>query len=253
MKLSDWVVREGLLDQGTVKVLISGGVLGAALVLGGCNSARILDPLQSGSVEADPAQQEARQNSPSVEQTTLSSRSAAQKTQDWKLVPDESFLSFISVKQTDIAEVSTFERYDVRVDSDGAASVSIDLSSVATGVELRDQRVRDHLFETETYPEATVDLTLDMKSVSEIETGTKVGMATTAVVTLHGMSVTVTGDLEVMRLADDKVVVASTKPIVLHASDFDMTGGIAYLIELAGLQSISSAVPVDFMFTLQAD
>lgn len=228
-------------------------MVGATLLLGACNSAGILEPLQSGSVEADPAQTRPPQDSASVEQTTLSSRSAAPTTHAWKLVPDESFLSFISVKQTDIAEVSTFERYDVHVNTDGVASVSIDLASVATGVDLRDQRVRDHLFETAIYPEAKVDMTLDMAAVSAIEPGTKVEMATNAVVTLHGMSVTVAGDLEILRLAEDKVVVASTKPIVLHASDFDMTGGISYLIELAGLQSISSAVPVDFMFTLQVE
>jgi polyisoprenoid-binding protein YceI len=186
-----------------------------------------------------------------VTQTSFATRiGAPTEPADWTLVPAESYLSFISVKQTDIAEVSCFERFDVSVGADGNALVRIDLTSVATGVDLRDQRVRDHLFEVTSFPEASVNLALDMVAASAIAVGSKVSMPTSATVTLRAISVAVSADVEIMRLAADKVVVTPKKPIVLHASDFNMSAGIAYLVSLAGLESISSAVPVDFMFTL---
>lgn len=186
-----------------------------------------------------------------VAQASFATRAGAPSApSDWALVKAESYLSFISVKQTDIAEVSSFERFDVQVGADGNASVRIDLTSVATGIDLRDQRVRDHLFEVATFPEAHVNLALDIFAASGIAVGSKATLPTSATVTLHGLSAAVTAELEVMRLTVDKVVVTPKKPLVVHASDFNMTTGIAYLVELAGLQSISSAVPVDFMFTL---
>lgn len=183
-----------------------------------------------------------------VTQTSFATIAAAPA--DWRLVPAESYLSFISVKQTDIAEVSSFERFDVNVGAAGNALVRVDLSSVATGIDLRDQRVRDHLFEVANFPEADIYLALDMVAANAVAVGSKVSMPSTASITLHGLSVDVTAELEIMRLSVDKVVVTPKKPIVVHASDFNLSGGIAYLVSLAGLESISSAVPVDFMFTL---
>lgn len=217
------------------------GVVGLFIAMTGCQG----HVYESPPSEALPSQQDA------VTQASFATRVAPpSEPADWALVPAESYLSFISVKQTDIAEVSAFERFDVSVGADGSAVLRVDLSSVATGIDLRDQRVRDHLFEVANYPEAYVNLAFDMVTASAIAVGSKATMPTTATVTLHGLSVSVTADLEIMRLAADKVVVAPKKPIVVHASDFDMSAGIAYLVSLAGLQSISSAVPVDFMFTL---
>lgn len=211
-----------------------------AFTLAGCHG-----PLEDTSLDSAPMPQDV------VTQASFATRVGDPALpSNWQLLAAESYLSFISVKQTDIAEVSSFERFDVQVGADGSALVRIDLTSVATGIELRDQRVRDHLFEIANFPEATVGMAFDMVAASAIAVGSKATMPTSATVTLHGLSVAVTADLEVMRLAADKVVVAPKKPIVVHASNFNMSAGIAYLVELTGLQSISSAVPVDFMFTL---
>lgn len=187
-----------------------------------------------------------------VHNTSLASQKGGLGPSDWQLVRDDSYLSFISVKQTDVAEVSTFERFDVHVGSDGVAQATIDLSSVATGFDVRDQRLRDYLFEVGTYPEARIDMNLDMTAATKVPVGDRATLPSTATVTLHGLSSEISVDLVVMRLADARVVVSPQKAIVLHATDFSLDSGIDYLVALAGLESISSAVPVDFMFTLEA-
>jgi polyisoprenoid-binding protein YceI len=210
------------------------------MLLAGCQGYIDDRPIDSAAMDQDV-----------LEQASLATRAGAPTgPSNWALVAAESYLSFITVKQTDIAEVSSFERFDVQVGVDGNALVNIDLASVATGIDLRDQRVRDYLFEVVSFPAANVSLAFDIAAASAIAVGAKATMPTSATVSLHGLSVAVATDLEVMRMTADKVVVMPKKPIVLHAADFNMTAGIAYLVELAGLQSISSAVPVDFMFTL---
>ena len=62
---------------------------------------------------------------------------------------------------------------------------------------------------------------------------------------------TVYADLEVTRIANDKVVVATTEPIILDANSFDLGDGLAQLRELASLPSISTAVPVTFSFSFE--
>jgi len=48
------------------------------------------------------------------------------------------------------------------------------------------------------------------------------------------------------------VMVASTKPLIVDAAKFGMTEGVEKLREIAGLQSISNAVPVSFVMTFVA-
>ena len=47
----------------------------------------------------------------------------------------------------------------------------------------------------------------------------------------------------------DKLIVSSTKPIIVQASDFGLVDGILKLQELAKLPSIATTVPVSFVLT----
>jgi hypothetical protein len=57
----------------------------------------------------------------------------------------------------------------------------------------------------------------------------------------------VTTELVVARLAAHKLLVSSRKPLVLQADDYDLLAGVEKLREVAGLSSISKAVPVSFV------
>jgi hypothetical protein len=55
--------------------------------------------------------------------------------------------------------------------------------------------------------------------------------------------------MQAAKVADGTVMVASTKPLVIDAAKFGMSDGVEKLREIAGLDSISNAVPVNFVMT----
>jgi hypothetical protein len=167
----------------------------------------------------------------------------------WTLDGKSSFLSLITTKQTDIAEVHTFERFSGSVDQNGTAMLAIDVASIATNVDLRDQRLREILFEAASFPEASASFTLDMASVDAMAVGTSGELPVSASFSFHGTSKMLETSLWVSRLSASEVVVQTKKPIVLNALDYNLGAGLETLIGLAGIDSISTAVPVEFMLT----
>jgi polyisoprenoid-binding protein YceI len=170
----------------------------------------------------------------------------------WRLLPSQSYLSLISIKQTDIAEVHTFNRFDAYIDQAGVAAVAIDLASIATNSDLRDQRLRDHLFEVGSFPQASVKLQLDLSTLDAIQVGEMVTRNVSATLDLHGVTQELTADLTVVRISMSQINVQTKKPIVLNAANFNMSAGLKTLIELANLAAISTAVPVEFMMSFQS-
>ena len=171
---------------------------------------------------------------------------------EWTLNSDESTLSFVSTKAINAAEVHRFGTLEGGVDESGQASISIDLTSVDSAIELRDERMREMLFETGTYPTATMTAQIDMAAIAEMGPGDSGTMTIMGELSLHGEKVALTFDVVAARLAEDKLVVMSQKPVVIGAQQFRLTQGIEKLREIAGLPSISTAVPVSFILSFDS-
>jgi polyisoprenoid-binding protein YceI len=170
---------------------------------------------------------------------------------DWTLDGEASRLSYVSVKAGDIAEVNRFAELSGSVSANGVAAIEIELASVSTGIDIRDGRMRDVLFNVAQNPFATVTAQIDPKDLDGLKIGDSTIQPVEAVVKLKGIESSVYADLEVTRIANDKVVVATTEPIILDANSFDLGDGLAQLRDLASLPSISTAVPVTFSFSFE--
>ena len=96
---------------------------------------------------------------------------SAQAAAQWTLSADDSSLSFISVKAEHIAEVHSFARLSGEIDSGGEAVVSIDLTSVQTGIDIRNERMQSMLFNTDMYPRAQVSADVDAAALSSMAVG----------------------------------------------------------------------------------
>lgn len=168
---------------------------------------------------------------------------------DWTLNNDRSQLSFISVKKGDIAEVHRFDQLDGTVDGEGNVKLIIQLASVDTAIPIRDERMREMLFNTNVFPSATLTAQVDAGKVSKLEVGEMMVEALEGELSLHGQTSPVTAELVVARLAPDTLLVSSRQPLVVQAGDFDLVEGVEKLREVAGLPSISKAVPVSFVLT----
>lgn len=170
---------------------------------------------------------------------------------DWTLDADQASLQFVTVKATDILEVHHFGELAGSVSADGAAEVTITLDTVSTNIDIRDERMREFLFETETYPAATISTTLAPETFASLATGEMLVTPVELTVDLHGTSDVIATQLAVTRLGPDKVLVATTDPIIVDGYAFGLDGGIEHLRELASLPSITASVPVTFSLVFE--
>lgn len=172
---------------------------------------------------------------------------------DWVLNSDASTLSFVSTKAVNIAEVHSFAILEGTVDDDGAVRISIDLASVDTGIEIRDDRMQEMLFETGSYSRATLTATVDAAMLENLSVGESHTAAIEGQLALHGQTVPLTFEVVVTRTGESGMLVASRKPVVVNAPLFGLEAGVERLREVAGLPSISTAVPVSFVLAFEAD
>jgi polyisoprenoid-binding protein YceI len=178
--------------------------------------------------------------------------SSANPNAAWDLDGTTSYLSFVTTKNTHNVEVHSFTALGGYIGNDGVAVLNIDLNSVNTNNSVRDQRVRDLLFETTTYPTATVTVTLPSGLLGSLAVGQASPTDISATVSLHGMNVAVTTRVSVQRLSSSRILVQTIAPVLTKAGDFNLTTGLETLRSLVGLTSISAAVPVDFALVFNA-
>ena len=165
----------------------------------------------------------------------------------WQLQPDVSTLNFISVKKGSVGEVHRFTQLQGAIDPAGVATLTIVLAGVDTGIEVRDQRMRDMLFEVAQFPTASVRAGIDGKALAALKPGEQIVQSIKGELTLHGKAAPLNFDAIVTKLADGRISVISQHPAIVNAEAFDLVAGIAKLAEAANLPSISTAVPVTFV------
>ncbi|GGP39832.1 hypothetical protein GCM10009347_04470 [Shewanella algicola] len=169
---------------------------------------------------------------------------------DWQVNQDHSRVSFISVKKNDIAEVHHFKQVAGSLTEAGAFALSIDLNSVDTGIKIRDDRMQTVLFEIAQFPQLKVNAVINPQLLMGMKVGDTLTTKIDATVELHGKKQQKSVEVLVAKLSDDKLVVSSFAPLLVQADEFNLVTGVEKLREIAGLPSISLAVPVSFVLTL---
>ncbi|MEL7317807.1 MAG: YceI family protein [Pseudomonadota bacterium] len=164
----------------------------------------------------------------------------------WSVDASASSLSYVSVKSGEIAESNSFSGLSGSVTPAGAASVEIDLSTIETNVDIRNERMRDIFFEVADHPTATVTAQIDPAALDTLAVGQSVTQPLKATLSVKGVEAPVETQVSVTRTAEDRVLVTSTEPVIVYADALELTDGLATLQELAGLPSITPAVPVSF-------
>ena len=167
----------------------------------------------------------------------------------WLLDNQSSKLSFVSIKKGDIAEVHHFSRLAGKVNKSGLVDFAVDLSSVETKIAIRDDRMKQYLFNVALFPKAYFKTKLDMQVIGKLASGKTLIMPLSGSISLHGQKQEVSTEILVAKLGQDKFVVTSLQPVIINAKSYDLVAGVAKLQELAGLPSISNAVPVNFVLS----
>ncbi|KAA8696506.1 YceI [Pseudomonas caricapapayae] len=163
---------------------------------------------------------------------------------NWYLDNESSRLSFTSTKNTDIAEVHRFLVLHGKVDAKGLAEVQVETDSVSTGIPLRDERLREQVFQVRKFPAAQINAQLDMRPINALAPGAQLELRLPLTVSLRGKTHSYNAELLATRLDERRFQVVTLEPLVLHAQDFDMVPDFNGLRGAAGLSAISLSVPV---------
>lgn len=163
---------------------------------------------------------------------------------DWVLRSDASSVTFLSTKNARITETHGFGKIAGHIAAEGAATLTIDLASVETQIPIRNERMRDMLFEVAKFPEAQVRLQLDAAALQQLSVGTLRTWPVQAKLSLHGVTQSINTELLVVGLAQGGVFVTTPQPILLTVDDYGLKAGLSALQTVAKLDSITPVVPV---------
>ena len=163
----------------------------------------------------------------------------------WELDNNSSTLSFVTVKADHVGEVHTFDQLSGDINDDGSVQITIELASVNTLIDIRNERMQSMLFETNLFPQATISGEIDLDAVAEMDAGVSQAISVDFDLAIHGESSSYTADVLVTR-TESGVLASTVKPIIVMADTHGLVSGVEALREVAGLPSISRAVPVSF-------
>lgn len=163
---------------------------------------------------------------------------------EWTLDGEASSLSFVTVKNSDVLEASHFGTLTGSVSEDGNAHVSAQTDTVESWVDIRNERLVEHFFQSASHPMLSVDTQIDLDAFDRLETGETMRTELTLTVTLVSTPRTIYTDVLVTRAGSDTVIVATAEPVMVDARDFGLGPQVELLESLVGLDSVSPVAAV---------
>lgn len=165
---------------------------------------------------------------------------------EWTVDSDTSALFYVSTKNEHVAERHEISDISGGISADGALQIELDMASVDSGIDIRDQRQREHLFQVASFPIATITSDIDLSDYEDLDVGESTIDFFDGDLSIVGTETFIDFDIMVTRVSEDRVVVNSFGPAVINSADLELSSGVDKLRELANLPSISYSVPVTF-------
>lgn len=184
--------------------------------------------------------------------TALAAAPLAAQAESWTLSNDASRIAFGSIKKDTVGEVHTFGALAGSVDAEGAVSVEIDLASVETYIDIRNERMIEHVFGKDT-PAATLTTRVDAAALEAMKPGDTGTLDVEATLSLAGAEVPLEATLFVARLSEERAMVTTDGMIMLSMADLGLDAGIDKLMELAKLPGITRVSPVTLRLIFDRD
>lgn len=168
----------------------------------------------------------------------------------WKIEPENSSIAFASIKNDAVGETHHFNGLSGSVDAAGQVTVDIDLASVETYIDIRNERMREFVFNN--IPSAKLSAEVEMEDLSSLDVGATTTTDAFGTLSLLGTDIDVDAVLFVMRLSEDKVMVTTDGMVMLNVADAGLADGIERLREIAELDSITGVSPVTMRLFLSS-
>ncbi|MGB0410421.1 MAG: c-type cytochrome [Pikeienuella sp.] len=169
----------------------------------------------------------------------------------WSLSADESKLAFGSIKKDKIGEVHHFKSISGGVSADGAVKIEVDLSSVETWIDIRNERMGTQVFSG--MPPATLTANVDLAALEALSVGGTMTDDVSGVLSLGGASVELEVAIFAARLSADKAIITTDEMIFVQMEELGVNDGITKLMEIAKLPSITRTTPVTMRLVFARD
>ncbi len=160
----------------------------------------------------------------------------------WTSIGDQSSIAFGSIKKDVAGEVNHFENVIATVSEDGKVEIKIDLTSLETNIDIRNERMAEHVFKGNA--EATIVGEIDMDEVKEIAPGDTGLVDIEAVLMLAGLEVEIEAEMLVAPLSPNRVLVTTSDFIFVSTADLGIDEGVDMLMSLAKLPGITRTTPI---------
>ena len=168
----------------------------------------------------------------------------------WSLAPSSAELKFLSTKvlmnKQSITEISSFQTLSGTVSDDGELELKVKLGSVNTQISIRDQRLRDWVFEVSKFQDAEISGKIAKVNLTALAVGAPLRIKLALVLKAHGKEIPLEADLQLVKDLGGSIYVSSISPILLDVKQLGLNIGIEKLIEVMGLASINQQVPITF-------
>jgi hypothetical protein len=161
----------------------------------------------------------------------------------WKSVADESRVAFGSIKKNTAGEVHHFNTVSGTVSETGELALTIDLASVETNIDIRNERMGEHVFQKGAAT-AVVTGTIDMEEVSDLKQGETRVVEIEATLAFAGSENDIDVEMLVAKLSENRVLVTTADFIMLSTEDLGIDAGVDMLMKLAKLPGITRVTPV---------
>ena len=171
---------------------------------------------------------------------------AGQSAASWQLNEAQSLVSFVTVKANHVAEVHRLPKLSGAVDDEGVALIDIDPAAVDTLIPIRNERMREFLFDVARFPNIAVRGQVALQDLESLAVGETAEFMLPAQLLFKNKTVDLAFTVRAARLGASRLLVSTRQPTIVNAAQLDAVAGVEKLRELAGLPSISQAVPVTF-------
>ena len=170
---------------------------------------------------------------------------------NWVLDGAASHISYGSIKKNKIGEVNRFSGVSGMVNKAGDVVLKLDLTSLETNIDIRNERMQDHVFNN--VPDVTMTGKINVAQLSQMTVGAATVLESEINLDFLGKTIPVETELYVLRLSNERVMVSTNDMVFLGVEDAGLTVGVDKLQQLAKLDSITRTVPVTMRLFFNID
>ena len=125
--------------------------------------------------------------------------------------------------------------------------VSIDLASVETWIDIRNERMVKFVFD-DAKVAATLKTKINPEEINKLKPGGTTTVSVKGTLSFKGKDIKIEADMFVAKLTEKKIMVTTDEMIMLSMEDAGIDDSITKLMELAKLPSITRTAPVTLRF-----